>query len=194
MQVSVLPLWPAVVSSAVVSVPRLWSGAGAGAGVCVTTVVMSCSTLTLRLDADADFDDPAENTSGFFDVMGLAMLTGRGWRALRGTIPDHRPIPESDVILAGVRDLEPYQRRRLDASEVCAVPGSIEPDPLRRHSRSCPPACRGSTSTWISTRSTAPRRGRTSTRRLGAEPGAPRPMCTPLMRALHSCRGCDHRP
>jgi arginase len=81
-------------------------------------------------DAHADFDDPEENTSGFFDVMGLAMLTGRGWRALRGTIPSHRPIPESDVVLAGVRDLEPYQRRRLDASEVCAVPGSIEPEPL----------------------------------------------------------------
>ncbi|MGA2320130.1 MAG: arginase family protein [Solirubrobacteraceae bacterium] len=81
-------------------------------------------------DAHADFDDPEENTSGFFDVMGLAMLTGRGWHALRGTIPGHRPIPESDVILAGVRDLEPYQRRRLDASEVCAVPGSIEPEPF----------------------------------------------------------------
>jgi arginase len=81
-------------------------------------------------DAHADFDDPEENTSGFFDVMGLAMLTGRGWRALRGTIPGHRPIPESDVILAGVRDLDPYQRRRLDASEVLTVLGSIEPAPF----------------------------------------------------------------
>lgn len=60
--------------------------------------------------------------------MGLAMLTGRGWRALRATIPGLRPIPESLVILAGVRDLEPYQRRRADASEVCAIPGSIDPE------------------------------------------------------------------
>jgi len=81
-------------------------------------------------DAHADFDDPEENTSGFFDVMGLAMLTGRGWLALRSTIPGHRPIPECDVVLAGVRDLEPYQRSRLDASEVRAVPGSIEPEPF----------------------------------------------------------------
>jgi len=29
----------------------------------------------LWFDAHADFDDPDENTSGFFDVMGLAMLT-----------------------------------------------------------------------------------------------------------------------
>lgn len=78
-------------------------------------------------DAHADFDDPDENTSGFFDVMGLAMLTGRGWKSLRASIPGHRPIPESDVILAGVRDLKPYQRQRLEASKVRAIPASIEP-------------------------------------------------------------------
>ena len=49
-------------------------------------------------DAHADFDDPEENESGFFDVMGLAPLTGRGWRALRHTIPGHAPIPERNVI------------------------------------------------------------------------------------------------
>ncbi len=61
-------------------------------------------------DAHADFDDPEENTSGFFDVMGLAMLTGRGWATLRKTMPGHDPIDERSVVLAGVRDLEPYQR------------------------------------------------------------------------------------
>ena len=77
-------------------------------------------------DAHADFDDPEENVSGFFDVMSLAMLTGRGWAALRATIPGHRPIPEGNVLLAGVRDLEPHQRRRLEASDVLVVPGAIE--------------------------------------------------------------------
>jgi arginase len=77
-------------------------------------------------DAHADFDDPAENTSGFFDVMGLAMLTGRGWDALRATIPGHAPIPEAQVLLAGVRDLEPYQRRTLEASELLVVPDAID--------------------------------------------------------------------
>jgi arginase len=78
-------------------------------------------------DAHADFDDPEENTSGFFDVMGLAMLTGRGWRGLRQTIPGHAPIPEQNVILAATRDLEPYQRRRLDQSELHTIPGEIDP-------------------------------------------------------------------
>ncbi len=77
-------------------------------------------------DAHSDFDDPDENTSGFFDVMGLAMLTGRGWDALRKTIPGHAPIPEQNVVLAGVRDLEPYQRRRLGRSKVRTVPGALD--------------------------------------------------------------------
>jgi arginase len=78
-------------------------------------------------DAHADFDDPDENESGFFDVMGLAMLTGRGWRALRRTIPGHLPIKECNVVLAAIRDLEPYQRRRLERSELIRIPGVIEP-------------------------------------------------------------------
>src|SRR4051812_41498846 len=59
-------------------------------------------------DAHADFDDPDENLSGFFDVMALAMLTGRGWLALRETVPGHSPLPEAEVVLGAVRDLEPY--------------------------------------------------------------------------------------
>jgi arginase len=78
-------------------------------------------------DAHADFDDPDENTSGFFDVMGLAMLTGRGWEALCKTIPGHAAIPEDNVVLAGVRDLEPYQRLTLERSNVRTVPGVMDP-------------------------------------------------------------------
>src|SRR6185312_7040124 len=78
-------------------------------------------------DAHADFDDPEENESGFFDVMGLAMLTGRGWRALRHTIPGHVPIPERNVVLAGVRDLEDYQRDRLSRSQLATIPAAIDP-------------------------------------------------------------------
>jgi arginase len=90
------------------------------------TVAGSGADGVVWLDAHADFDDPEENRSGFFDVMGLAMLTGRGWRELRETIPGHRPMPESEVVLAAVRDLEPYQRERLGASSLRVVPGAVE--------------------------------------------------------------------
>jgi len=77
-------------------------------------------------DAHADFDDPEENVSGFFDVMGLAMLTGRGWRALRATIPGHRPVPERNVLLAAVRDLEPYQRATVERSELLVAGDEVD--------------------------------------------------------------------
>jgi arginase len=75
-------------------------------------------------DGHADFDTPDDNLSGFFDVMALAMLTGAGWDALRESIPGFRPVDEQDVVLVGVRDLEPYQRERLEASAVNVVAGA----------------------------------------------------------------------
>ena len=77
-------------------------------------------------DSHADFDSPDDNLSGFTDVMGLAILTGTGWRALRETIPGFTVVAERAVILAGVRDLEPYQRARLEASAVRTVAGRID--------------------------------------------------------------------
>ncbi|HEX8647852.1 MAG TPA: arginase family protein [Thermoleophilaceae bacterium] len=81
-------------------------------------------------DAHADFDTPDDNESGFFDVMGLSILTGTGWRALRETIPSFRPVREEDVVLAAVRDLEPYQRERLERSAITVVPGRVEAGPF----------------------------------------------------------------
>ncbi len=42
-------------------------------------------------DAHADFDTPDENLSGFFDVMGLSMLTGGSWRACPSRSPASTP-------------------------------------------------------------------------------------------------------
>jgi arginase len=93
---------------------------------CLGTVAGSGAEGAVWFDAHADFDTPDDNLSGFTDVMGLAILTGSGWRALRETIPGFAPLPEGDVVLAGVRDLEPYQRARLAASDVRTVPGAID--------------------------------------------------------------------
>ena len=102
----------------------------------------------VSFDAHADFDSPEDNRSGFFDVMGLSILTGGSWRALRESIPGFQVIREQDVVLIGVRDLEPYQRRRLGESEIRVV----EPDrlesmvsalaPLHRSQVQRLPACR----------------------------------------------------
>jgi arginase len=73
-------------------------------------------------DAHADFDTP-DRSLGFFDGMGLAILTGNGWELLRGTIPGFRPVEEGDVVLVGVRDLEEHQRAPLEAAALRVVPG-----------------------------------------------------------------------
>jgi arginase len=76
-------------------------------------------------DAHADFDTPEDNQSGFLDVMALSTLTGACWRTLRRSIRGFREFPEWDVILVGVRDLEPYQRARLETSRVRALSGDL---------------------------------------------------------------------
>lgn len=93
---------------------------------CLGTVagVESAGLGAVWFDAHADFDTPEDNLSGFFDVMGLAILTGSGWRALRETIPGFSPIDEGNVVVAAVRDLASYQRARLEASRVRTVGGS----------------------------------------------------------------------
>jgi arginase len=73
-------------------------------------------------DAHADFDTP-DRSLGFFDGMGLAILTGNGWDLLRGTIDGFAPVDERDVVLAGVRDLEEHQREPLEDSALQVVPG-----------------------------------------------------------------------
>ncbi|MBA2239940.1 MAG: arginase family protein [Solirubrobacterales bacterium] len=97
------------------------AGAGGGQGLGV-----------VWLDAHADFDTPEDNLSGFTDVMGLAILTGGCWRALRETIPDFRVVDEDSVVLVGTRDLEPYQRDRLTSSRLQIVPGAVATDALER--------------------------------------------------------------
>jgi arginase len=74
-------------------------------------------------DAHADFDTP-DRSLGFFDAMGLAILTGNGWELLRSTIPGFVPVAERNVVLVGVRDLEPHQRAPLEASAMRVLHGS----------------------------------------------------------------------
>jgi len=79
-------------------------------------------------DAHADFDTPEDSRSGSLDGMGLAMLTGRGWDALRETIPGLAPIPESHVVLVSARDLEQTQRDRLQRSRIRCLEGNAFSD------------------------------------------------------------------
>ena len=82
-------------------------------------------------DAHADFNTSETTMSGFADGMGLSILTGTGWDALRATIPGYRPVPDDRVVLVGARDVDAAEEERLRTSRVIVVP----PDGLDRLER-----------------------------------------------------------
>ncbi|GAA4545368.1 arginase family protein [Amycolatopsis samaneae] len=75
----------------------------------------------LWLDAHGDFNTPDISTSGYVGGMALAMLTGRT-PGLFGDTLDLRPIPDTSVVLADARDLDPAERGSLATSQVHRVP------------------------------------------------------------------------
>jgi arginase len=81
-------------------------------------------------DAHADFNTPESTVGGFLDGMAVSMLTGNCWRELTGQVHGFAPVPESQVLLIGARDLDPLERDLLDASSIRSAtqPASIESD------------------------------------------------------------------
>ena len=77
----------------------------------------------LWLDAHGDFNTPESTTSGFLDGMSLAVLTGRCWTTLAARIPGFSAVPDRNVVLAGVRDLDAAEELLLEDSEVAIVRG-----------------------------------------------------------------------
>jgi arginase len=74
------------------------------------------------LDAHADFNSEDTTASGFLDGMGVSVLTGTGWRNLRESVPGYRSVPEENVVLVGIRDVDDAEQERLEASGVRVVP------------------------------------------------------------------------
>lgn len=94
------------------------------AGDCSTTVAVVSGLGSGRrvgvlwLDAHGDFNTPETDAHGYLDGQGLAMLVGRCWTAHTSAIAGFAPVPESRVLLAGARDLDPLEQAALDASDV----------------------------------------------------------------------------
>jgi arginase len=73
-------------------------------------------------DAHGDFNTPETTTFGYVDGMGLAVLTGDAWQAMHRTVPGAKPLPESAIVLAGARDFDDDEARRLRDSEIKHLP------------------------------------------------------------------------
>jgi arginase len=75
----------------------------------------------LWFDAHGDFNTPETTETGFLDGMGLAMATGRCWRAILSTIPGFSPIPDAHIVHVGARDLDVVEAQMLSQSDIRLV-------------------------------------------------------------------------
>ncbi len=93
---------------------------------CFNTVGIVAGTASdvgvVWFDAHADFSTTELSLSGFLDGMGLSMLTGTSWDALRRSVPGYRVVPEENVVLVGVRDAWDHELDRLERSRISVVP------------------------------------------------------------------------
>ena len=71
----------------------------------------------LWYDSHGDFNTPETSPSGFLGGMPLAALVGRGNQHLMRGL-ELAPLPESDVIISDVRNLDPEEGEMLRASGV----------------------------------------------------------------------------
>jgi len=72
-------------------------------------------------DAHGEFNTPETTTSGFLDGMGLAIAVGHCWKQMARGVSGFFPVPEENVVMAWVREVDRVERERLDASGVAVV-------------------------------------------------------------------------
>ena len=83
-------------------------------------------------DAHGDFNDPETAVFGYFDGMGLAVLTGSAWQGLLATVDGAKPLPETAAVLAGARAFDEPEQRRVEVSAIAHLPPEDvrAPEPL----------------------------------------------------------------
>jgi arginase len=72
----------------------------------------------LWIDAHGDFNTPETSPSGNLHGMPLAALTGQGSPEMVGLVTQEPTVAESNVVILGLRSLDPGERELLRASQV----------------------------------------------------------------------------
>jgi arginase len=79
------------------------------------------STGILWFDAHGDFNTPESTITGYFPGMSLSVITGHCYRRAWEQLGNARPVPEGNVVMVGVRELDPAERERLQRSAIQVV-------------------------------------------------------------------------
>jgi len=83
-------------------------------------------------DSHGDCNTPDTTGSGFLDGMAVSTLTGRCWKQLLDNLEGFRPVPDSQVCLVGVRDLDDAERVLIESSDMHFCPPASLPASLTR--------------------------------------------------------------
>src|SRR4029077_3295646 len=113
--------------------PVLLSGS-CFAGLGMVAGMAESSPGVVWFDAHGDFNTPDSSIDGYFDGMGLAMLTGDGGQSLRRGSMDGTAAGKSAVVIAGARDFDQLEQQRLEQSGLRHLPPSeIDADDAVAH-------------------------------------------------------------
>jgi arginase len=90
-------------------------------------IVEGLQSLELRIgivymDAHGDFNTPETTPSGIIGGMDVAIVAGRGSKKLAAMFGHSPLLPEDNIVLYGVRDLDPLEAKALAESKVRVYP------------------------------------------------------------------------
>jgi arginase len=69
-------------------------------------------------DAHGDFNTPDTTLSGYLGGMPLACACGRGLDLLRTAVQLDQPVNEANVVMVGIRDLDPPEKVLIDSTPI----------------------------------------------------------------------------
>ncbi len=72
-------------------------------------------------DAHADFNTPESTITGYFPGMSMAVITGHCYGRAWSQLGNANPVSEADVLMLGVRAVDPAERERLRRSAIQVV-------------------------------------------------------------------------
>ena len=84
----------------------------------------SSRTGLIWFDAHGDYNTPETSPTGFFDGMGLAVITGQCWQRAAATVNGYAPVPPQHVIHVGGRDFDPGEMEKMQQDGVSVVPAA----------------------------------------------------------------------
>lgn len=101
-------------------------------GNCMASVGAACGLRNTNLnfiyfDAHDDMDTPSTNENGYFDAMGLSMLSGKSWHWHTRQIPGYAPVNyDGRFLYVGLRDVTNSQRETVAEAGADVIWGDAE--------------------------------------------------------------------